>query len=186
MEINVRTNISKEFNNIEITINAPEKTEQVIEIENALLNLNSGNISEIIGMQGNNLYIINISDVIKFYSEDKKNGNINEVIGMQGNSLYILNVSDIIKFYSDEKKNYCKTAEGDFIIKEKLYFLEDNLPNDKFIRISNSVIVNIEKAKCFDTSILGSIIIIFKDNTKEYVSKRRVSSVMKFLKDRRG
>ena len=154
MEINVHTNISKEFKNIEITINAPEKTEQVLEIENTLLNLNSGNI--------------------------------NEVIGMQGNSLYILNVSDIIKFYSDEKKNYCKTAEGDFIIKEKLYFLEDNLPNDKFIRISNSVIVNIEKAKCFDTSILGSIIIIFKDNTKEYVSKRRVSSVMKFLKDRRG
>lgn len=154
MEINVHTNISKEFNNIEITINTPEKTEQVIEIENALLNLNSGNISEIIGMQGNNLYIINISDVIKFYSEDKK--------------------------------NYCNTREGNFVIKEKLYFLEDNLPNDKFIRISNSVIVNIEKAKCFDTSILGSIIIIFKDNTQEYVSKRRVSSVMKFLKDRRG
>ena len=154
MEINVHTNISKEFNNIEITINTPEKTEQVIEIENALLNLNSGNISEIIGMQGNNLYIINISDVIKFYSEDKK--------------------------------NYCNTKEGNFVIKEKLYFLEDNLPNDKFIRISNSVIVNIEKAKCFDTSILGSIIIIFKDNTQEYVSKRRVSSVMKFLKDRRG
>ena len=154
MEINVRTNISKEFNNIEITINSPEKTEQVIEIENALLNLNSGNISEIIGMQGNNLYI--------------------------------LNVSDIIKFYSDEKKNFCKTAEGDFVIKERLYILEDNLPNDRFIRISNSVIVNIEKVKCFDTSMLGSIIIIFKDNTKEYVSKRRVSSVMKFLKDRRG
>ena len=154
MEINVHTNISKEFNNIEITINTPEKTEQVIEIENALLNLNSGNISEIIGMQGNNLYIINISDVIKFYSEDKK--------------------------------NYCNTKEGNFVIKEKLDFLEDNLPNDKFIRISNSVIVNIEKAKCFDTSILGSIIIIFKDNTQEYVSKRRVSSVMKFLKDRRG
>ena len=154
MEINVRTNISKEFNNIEITINSPEKTEQIIEIENALLNLNSGNISEIIGMQGNNLYI--------------------------------LNVSDIIKFYSDEKKNFCKTAEGDFVIKERLYILEDNLPNDRFIRISNSVIVNIEKVKCFDTSMLGSIIIIFKDNTQEYVSKRRVSSVMKFLKDRRG
>ena len=154
MEINVRTNISKEFNSVEIMINAPEKTEQVIEIENALLNLNSGNISEIIGMQGNNLYIINISDVIKFYSEDKK--------------------------------NYCNTKEGNFVIKEKLYFLEDNLPKDKFIRISNSVIVNIEKVKCFDTSILGSIIIIFKNNTQEYVSKRRVSSVMKFLKDRRG
>lgn len=154
MEINIRTNISKEFNNIEVMINAPEKTEQVVEIENALLNLNFGNISEI--------------------------------IGIQGNSLYILNVSDIIKFYSDEKKNYCKTSEGDFVIKEKLYFLEDNLPKDKFIRISNSVIVNIEKVKCFDTSILGSIIIKFKDNTQEYVSKRRVSSVMKFLKDRRS
>lgn len=154
MEINVRTNISKEFNNVEITINAPEMTEQVIKIENILLNLNSGSISKIIGTQGNNLFIIN--------------------------------VSDIIKFYSDEKKNYCKTIEGDFVIKEKLYFLEDNLPKERFIRISNSTIVNIEKVKCFDTSILGSILIIFKDNTQEYVSKRRVQSVMKFLKNRRG
>lgn len=154
MEINVRTNISKEFNNVEITINAPEMTEQVIKIENILLNLNSGSISKI--------------------------------IGTQGNSLFIINVSDIIKFYSDEKKNYCKTIEGDFVIKEKLYFLEDNLPKERFIRISNSTIVNIEKVKCFDTSILGSILIIFKDNTQEYVSKRRVQSVMKFLKNRRG
>ena len=67
MEINVRTNISKEFKNIEITINAPEKTEQVLEIENTLLNLNSGNINEVIGMQGNSLYILNVSDIIKFY-----------------------------------------------------------------------------------------------------------------------
>ena len=101
MEINVRTNISKEFNNVEITINAPEMTEQVIKIENILLNLNSGSISKI--------------------------------IGTQGNSLFIINVSDIIKFYSDEKKNYCKTIEGDFVIKEKLYFLEDNLYEYIFI-----------------------------------------------------
>ena len=154
MEINVRTNISKEFENIEVIINAPEKTEQVLEIEKNLLNLNSENISKIIGMQGNNIFIINISDVIKFYSDDKK--------------------------------NYCLTKDGNFIIKEKLYFLEDNLPKDKFIRISNSVIVNIEKVKCFDTSILGSILIKFKDDTQEYVSKRRVSYVMKFLRDRRG
>ncbi len=154
MEINVRTNISKEFNSVEIMINAPKKTEQVIEIENALLNLNS--------------------EIIK------------EVIGNQGNNLYILNVSNVVKFYSDEKKTYCKTPEGVFIIKEKLYYLEEKLPSKSFIRISNSVIVNINKVKCFNTDVIGSVLVKMVDGTEEYVSKRRISSVMKFLKDRRG
>ncbi len=153
MNIKVRTNISSEYDDIEIVINAPEKTNQVIDIENDLLRISSNTIEKI--------------------------------IGMQGNDIFILDVSDIIKFYSEEKNNFCKTQNGTFKIKEKLYYLEENLPQKNFIRISNSVIVNINKVKCFNTSIIGSILIKFEDDTEEYVAKRRVSDVMKFLKNRR-
>ena len=73
MNIKVRTNISNEYENIEIVINAPEKTTQVLDIENDLLRISSNTIEKVIGMQGNDIFIINVSDVITFYSEEKSN-----------------------------------------------------------------------------------------------------------------
>ena len=58
------------------------------------------------------------------------------------------------------------------------------LPTKDFIRISNSAIININHVKCFNTSIIGKIIVKFKDGSEESVSKRRTSEIMRFLKDR--
>ena len=69
-------------------------------------------------------------------------------------------------------------------IKYKLYELEDSLKSKDFIRISNSCIININQVLCFDTSILGTILVKLKDNTQERVSKRKVEQLMKFLKER--
>lgn len=153
MNIKVRTNVSSEYEGIEIIINAPERTNQLTDLENDILRIGSNTIDKIIGMQGNDIFILDVSDVLTFYSE--------------------------------EKNNFCKTTDGVFRIKEKLYYLEEHLPQKNFIRISNSVIVNIDKVKCFNTDIIGSILIKLNDGTEEYVSKRRVSDVMKFLKNRR-
>ena len=73
---------------------------------------------------------------------------------------------------------------GIFLIKEKLYYLEDVLPSREFIRISNSTIINIKHVKCFNTSIIGRIVVKFKDGNEENVSRRRTAEIMKFLKDR--
>ena len=152
MEIKVRTNISSEFQNIEVCINAPEKNEDVQRLENELLSKNSKSIKQIIAMQNNDIFIINLSDVIIFFSE--------------------------------EKNNFCKTKDGVYKIKEKLYYLEEILPSRDFIRISNSAIININTVKCFNTSIIGKIVVKFKDGSEENVSKRRTSEIMKFLKNR--
>ena len=152
MNIKVHTNISDEFADIEIVINAPKLTEEVKKIEEELLSK---------------------------VSENKKN-----VIGMQGNDIFLINVSDVIVFYSEEKSNYCKTNDGIYRIKEKIYYLEEILPKNDFIRISNSKIINIDFVKCFNTSIIGKIIIIFKDESEEIVSRRRTSDILKFLKER--
>ena len=89
MEFKVRTNISNEFQSIEVCINAPEKNEDVQRLENELLSKNSKSIKQIIAMQNNDIFIINVSDVIIFFSE--------------------------------EKNNFCKTKDGVYKIKEKLY-----------------------------------------------------------------
>ena len=153
MDIKVRTNISSNYQNIEICINAPERNETDQRLENELLSKSSNLIEQVIGMQGNDIFIINVLDIIMFYSEDKN--------------------------------NFCKTKDSVYKIKEKLYYLEDMLPKNKFIRISNSTIVNIEHVKCFNTSIIGKILVKFKDGSEETVSRRRASDIMKFLKERR-
>lgn len=152
MDIKVRTNISNEFQDIEVCINAPERNEEVQMLENELLSKSSKSIQQIIGMQNNDIFIINMSDVILFFSE--------------------------------EKNNFCKTKDGVYKIKEKLYYLEEMLYTKDFIRISNSAIININHVKCFNTSIIGKIIVKFKDGTEESVSKRKTAEIMKFLRDR--
>ena len=154
MDVKIRTNISQEFENIEVCINAPERNEAVQKLENKLLVMQEGKIKNLIGIENNDIFIINIPEVILFFSE--------------------------------EKNNFCKTQDGTYKIKEKLYELEEALPQRDFIRISHSTIINVNHVKCFNTSIIGKIIVKFKDGTQEVVAKRRAAEIMRFLKNRRG
>lgn len=110
--------------------------------------------------------------------------NIDTIIGIKESNISIISVEDIMCFYSMEQNNYCKTSSGEFKIKKKLYELEESLDKNTFVRISNSCIVNIKFVQSFDLSMIGNIIVKFKDGTSEYVSKRRIPYVMKFLKER--
>lgn len=107
---------------------------------------------------------------------------LNKIIASNDNDIFILNTKDIICFYSEEKKIYCRTNKGIFKVKETLYELEDKLLSNDFIRISNSCIININHVECFNIGVIGTIIVKFKDGNIEYVSRRRVSKVMKQLK----
>lgn len=150
MDINVATNISKEYKNIEVIINAPEITEEVSSIANT---------------------IMGIANSIK------------QIIATKDNKIYLFTIDEIIYFYSEEKNNYCKTKNGTYRIKEKLYELEEKLSKGDYVRISNSCIINLKYVDSFDTSIIGTIEVIFKDGSKEYVSRRRIKDVMKKIKE---
>lgn len=146
----IKTNISKEFDDTKIIINAPELTEE-------------------------------LQNIIKYISD------INEVpsqiIANKNNEIYFIDLKNIITFFSKDKYVYAKTKEDNYRIKYKLYELEKLLKKD-FIRISNSCIINIEQIECFDTSIVGTILVKLRDGTIENVSKRNISSIMKFLRQR--
>ena len=152
MDIKVCTNISNKYQDIEIVINSPEKNELVQRLENDLASWSTKYIKKVIGTQGNDLFVINVFDIIMFYSEGKS--------------------------------NFCKTKDGIYKIKERLYYLEEILPRKHFIRISNSTIININNVKCFNTSFVGKIVVKFKDGSEEMVSRRRTSEIMRFLTER--
>ena len=62
--------------------------------------------------------------------------------------------------------------------------IAEMLKNKDFIRISNSCIINIKQVECFDTSIIGTILVKLRDNSQEKVSKRNVKEIMKLLRQR--
>ena len=125
-----------------------------------------------------------LEDLINLINETSK-GEINTILGKDDNKISVINVDEIMYIYSENQCNFCKTEKGTFKISEKLYDLESKLPRDKFIRISNSAIINIKYVDCFDVGIVGTILVKFIDKSTEYVSRRRVKDVMKFLKERR-
>ena len=151
MDIKINTNISSEFKETSITINAPELSE---EIQNLIR------------------YISNINTIP------------NQMVANKNNKIYFIDLEEVICFFSKEKYNYVRTKEGTYKIKHKLYELEEIFKQKDFIRISNSCIININQVECFDTSILGTVLVKLKDNTQETVSKRNVSQIKKLLIER--
>lgn len=116
-------------------------------------------------------------------SIETMDNNFKKIIGTQNNNIFILNIDEIICFYSENKNNYCKTDRGVFKIKQPLYEVENKLSTKDFIRISNATIININHVAHFNTDITGTIKVQFKDGTIEYISRRRISRVMKLLKE---
>ena len=107
-----------------------------------------------------------------------------QIMASKNNEIYFIDLDKIICFFSKNKYNYARTQDGTYKIKYKLYELEKLLKTKDFIRISNSCIINIQQVVCFDTSILGTILVKLNDDTQETVSKRNVSHIMKLLKER--
>lgn len=106
------------------------------------------------------------------------------VTAQYNNNIYILETEKIEKFYSKDQNVYCLYNNKEYRVKKKLYELENMLDKQIFIRISKSCIVNVKQIECFDIGRVGNIIVRFKDSPIENVSKRKISSVINFLKER--
>src|SRR5699024_5078218 len=94
----------------------------------------------------------------------------------------IININDLFLIYSENGKVYAKTSDSTYLIKYRLYQLEEFLDRN-FIRISNSEIINIKKVKNLDFEVLGTIKINFINNTYTYSSRRFIKKIKDYLKE---
>lgn len=72
MEIKLNTNISNEYEDIKVTINAPVLDKKVQMLIDAISNI-STDVSSITGEADNNIYILQIDNILCFYSDEKYN-----------------------------------------------------------------------------------------------------------------
>ena len=152
MSIKINTNISSEFEETSITINAPELSDE-------------------------------IQNIIKYVSSI--NTTPTQIVATEDNKIYFIDLDKVISFFSKDKYNYVRVKDGTYKIKYKLYELEEIFKERDFIRISNSCIINVKQVECFDTSILGTVVVKLKDKTQETVSKRNFSQIKRMLDERR-
>lgn len=87
-------------------------------------------------------------------------------------------------FYFEARGNYtfCVTSGGEYRVREKLYELEGSLPQEKFIRVSKSFIVNIENVSEILPWFGRRLILRFVGSKLEVeVSKNYVRTFKEFL-----
>ena len=87
----------------------------------------------------------------------------------------------IESIYSEDKKVFARTESNEiFEIKKRIYELE-NILSEKFVRISNSEIVNFSKVQSLDFKIIGTIVLKFYTDRYTYVSRRYVKKIKEYL-----
>jgi len=118
-----------------------------------------------------------ISDLVSKLSNDT----LRLILGFNNGEIFIINPDDVISIYTENQKLLARCAKGVYLLKNRLYELEENPPNSSFVRISNSEIVNFNKVSSLDMSIAGTISLKFINGEKTFVSRRYVEKIKIFL-----
>ena len=89
--------------------------------------------------------------------------------------------SMVLRFYTEDKGVYCQTAQGVFTVRQRLYELEEELAGTKFVRVSNSEIVNLDRVTGLDLTLAGTIKMTLEGGTVCWVSRRYVKKIRQAL-----
>ena len=118
-----------------------------------------------------------ISALIKRISEETPQ----VISGFRNDTLEILEQSKILRIYASAGKIFATTTSGEYILRLRLYELEERLDKNQFVRISNSEIINLREVRSFDLSLTGTICVSLSDDTVTYVSRRYVKKIKQLL-----
>lgn len=122
-----------------------------------------------------------ITDEIQEIISKLSNSSARMLTGFRENTLEILNQQEILRIYAQSGKVLATTTSGEYILRFRLYELEQRLDPTCFVRISNSEIINLKKVKGFDLNLAGSIRVTLTDGSVTYVSRRYISKIKQLL-----
>ena len=85
----------------------------------------------------------------------------------------------VVRIYAERQQVFAQTADGIFALRQRLYELEEKLAPHRFVRISNSEIVNARMITGMDFSLTGTIRMSLRGGIETYASRRYVSKIRK-------
>lgn len=96
-------------------------------------------------------------------------------------SVVMLPQRQIVRIFITNRKVMVQTSQRIYEVKKNLRELEEVLDQDRFVRISQSEILNLHKVKSFDFSAVGTIGVLLENGESTWVARRRVRDVKKAL-----
>ncbi len=103
-----------------------------------------------------------------------------ELVGYSDREAVLISVDEVFCFSTEDNRVFALCEKEKLRLKERLYKIEQSLPAD-FVRINQSCIANIKKIRRFDTSISGTLRVVFKNGHTDYVSRRQLKQVKERL-----
>ena len=103
------------------------------------------------------------------------------IAGFQDEQVTVLEPDQIFRIYASGGKVYAETELQKYVIRLRLYEMEQRLASYSFVRISNSEIINLKKVRGFDLSFTVTICVSLSNGTVTYVSRRYVTKIKQLL-----
>ncbi|WP_034448489.1 LytTR family DNA-binding domain-containing protein [Butyrivibrio sp. AE2032] len=101
----------------------------------------------------------------------RRGSGVNYIAGKKEDQQFYLDVKDICFIESMGHDIIIHTTDGTYNSGERLKALEQVLPADRFLRVSNSAIVNLKKIKRIESSLLQKFILHLTNGSKVDVTR---------------
>ena len=110
-----------------------------------------------------------------------QNTNFGKIIGFIDDEAFILEKDTIESIYAEDKKVLARVGDKTYVMKKRIFELENILSESNFVRISNSEIVNFKKVVSMDFKITGTILLKLKSGAITYTSRRYIKKIKEYL-----
>ena len=94
------------------------------------------------------------------------------VKGYVGERVQILKQAEILRVYAEGQRVLCQTEAGVFLLRARLYEMEEQLDPQVFVRISKCEIVNTAHILRLDVTLSGTVGVQLTGGIKTYTSRR--------------
>ena len=101
--------------------------------------------------------------------------------GFREDTVTVLDPEEIYRIYAANGKVFAVTAKAEYSLRMRLYEVEERFRGSRFVRISNSEIINLKTVRSFDLSLAGTICVSLKNGETAYVSRRYVTRIKEAL-----
>ncbi len=95
--------------------------------------------------------------------------------------IILLSQREIVRVHTQGRKVMLETEKDSYNVNRTLAAVEEMLCKDRFIRISQSEIINLYKVKRFEFRIAGTVGIEFENGVKTWAARSRVKEIKKAL-----
>lgn len=105
----------------------------------------------------------------------------NKLHARNGDKIFLINPADVLYFEAVDNRTFLYTENDVLEIKQRLYELEEMLPEMDFIRISKSQIANINKIRSLKPELNRTLTAEMNNGELLSVSRRYVKSIRTLL-----